>query len=127
MQVNKSDVRAATWKEEGRYISVYISQADGLARTVGQIFDCEEDSCLNHKPLICFLLRKSSEACSSAGSQEFSEPRTHKEVVIPGNVWVKLRADADTLHEELAVFCAQLAKAEESQNTFTVYQLPDFL
>lgn len=58
---------------------------------------------------------------------EFSEPRTHKEVVTPGNVWVKLRADADTLHEELAVFCAQLAKAEESQNTFTVYQLPDFL
>lgn len=39
---------------------------------------------------------------------------------------MKLRADGDTLHEELAVFCAQLAKAEESQNTFTVYQLPDF-
>ena len=50
-----------------------------------------------------------------------------QEVVTPGNVWVKLRADADTLHEELAVFCTQLAKAEESQNTFTVYQLPDFL
>lgn len=57
VQGNKSDVRAATWKEKGRYISIYISQADGLARRVGQIFHCEEDYCLNHKPLICFLLR----------------------------------------------------------------------